>query len=160
MSKTVFWTKARIADLRMYAEQGMCSPEIAEKFGRTASAIRKQANKHGIAFHGEKNDWTDKEIAVLRDMVADGFGWKDIARDLPGRSHNSVTGYAYRNGIKFTGKRGPRPYFYAKPEEKPAARVRRKCLGPCGRYFESAWIGNRVCKSCKSSGAYTSGAMA
>ena len=160
MSKAVFWTEARIADLRMYAEQGMCSPEIAEKFGRTASAIRKQANKHDIAFHGEKNDWTEKEDLTLRAMVADGFGWKDIARDLPGRSQNSVTGYAYRNGIKFTGKRGPKPYLYAKPKEKPAARVKRKCLGPCEQYFESAWIGNRYCKSCASWAERQSGAMA
>lgn len=158
--KTMYWTQDRIAEMRGYSSRGLTSNEVAKKFSKTSTAIRKQANKYGITFRGQFNNWTNAEDRLLREMVAEGFGWKDIARKLQGRSENAVTGYANRNNIKFLGVRGPKPYRYAKPKKRPAPPVLRKCLGPCGRYFESAWIGNRICKSCKGSGAFTSGAMA
>lgn len=104
--------------------------------------------------------YTEAEDQVILRGIAEGKSFAAIAEELPGRSGWGACQRA-RNylGYKPAGSKLPPEKSTAKPRSNEG-RAKRKCLGPCGQYFESAWIGNRVCKSCKGSGAYTSGAMA
>ena len=158
-----FWTDERITELRDCANQGMTLPQATVQFDKSEMALRWQARQHQIKFADVKPGWTGQEEAILRDMVKDGCGWLEIGRALE-KSRGCVAGFARRNNIEFIGKKSQppsvaRPYRHVKPQRKNTI-TKRKCLGPCGQYFESAWIGNRYCKSCASWAERQSGAIA
>ena len=101
-----------------------------------------------------------EDEAILRG-IAEGKSFADIAEDLPGRSEWGTCQRA-RNylGYKPEGSKRPPEKSTAKPRND-TGRAKRKCLGPCGQYFESSWKGNRICKRCASSEIFqNSGAMA
>ena len=161
VSTIKFWSDERITELRDCAANGMTIPEASAVFDKSQMAIRWQARDKGVRFACVRPGWTDQEDAALRDLVKEGYGWKAIGKIL-GKSKGCVASFARRNGIEFIGKPKivKRAYKHAKPTLKRTTRKRRKCLGPCGRHFESAWIGNRYCKSCASWAEQQSGAMA
>ena len=153
MSGTVkFWSDERIAELRDCAAKGMTIPEASAVFDKSEMAIRWQARDKEIKFLCVRPGWTDQEDAALRDLVKEGYGWKAIARILD-KTKGCVAGHAFRRNITFIGKKSQpaaRPYRHVKPTRKSTI-IKRKCLGPCGQYFKSKWIGNRICKVCASS---------
>ena len=153
--KIKYWTEARIADLRMYARQGLTAPEAGAKFNKSAMAIHWQGHRLGIKFTPVKPSWTKQQDAILRDMISAGSGWKEVGKVL-GKSKSCVRGYAVKNGIMFIGKpkAGKLVPKHAKPiESKPNPPELRKCL-TCQTMFPSWGIGNRRCKPCKSSVVY------
>ena len=163
MTGKVYWTEARVKEMRAYANQGMTASEAAAKFNKTTMAVQWQAHRFNIRFkHGRNIGWKDEHDNVVRAMVAQGHGWKHIGLVL-NKSKGAVAGYARRNGIDFIGKANiakppPKhakpPPKHAKPIEiKPNPPELRKCLA-CGTMFPSSWIGNRRCKPCKNSVVY------
>ena len=104
--------------------------------------------------------YTEFEDEVILRGIAEGKSFTAIAEELPRRSGWSVCQRA-RNylGYKPAGKQ-VKPKTSNKKPRTDENRARRKCLGDCGQYFESEWIGNRICKRCAGSSAHKSGAMA
>ena len=58
--------------------------------------------------------WTQEECLVVKAMVHKGLSASEIARQLPGRTRNSVLGLVHRNGWTKKG-RAKASGLYAKP---------------------------------------------
>ena len=133
---------------------------VADELGRSRETVTRRAMKLGVK-SGKTRNWSESEDAKLKTLLGTGMSHCQISGEI-NRSVNAISARCKR--LNVTRARLAReiitPVKHAKPKEKPAGRVKRKCLGPCGRYFESAWIGNRYCKSCASWAERQSGAMA
>ena len=129
---------------------------VADELGRSRETVTRRAMKLGIK-SGKTRNWSEGEDAKLKALLGVGMSHCQISGEI-NRSINAISARCKR--LNVTRVRLARDKIAPFVKARSAKRVRRKCLGPCGQYFESAWIGNRVCKSCKGSGAYTSGAMA
>ncbi len=91
--------------------------------------------------------WTPAEDAVLRKFYP-GKGCRACRAHLPGRADGAISSRAQLLGLP--GRREKKKK--ANPE-----RALRRCLGPCGEMFTSEWIGERMCRACRSSAATIGG---
>ena len=128
---------------------------VADDLDRTRETVTRRAMKLGVK-SGLTRNWSEHEDAILKRMAATGASWGEISGEIE-RSIDAISNRAKRLGI---GRVHVKEKMSPVVKARPAKRVKRKCLGPCGQYFESAWIGNRHCKSCASWAARQSGAMA
>ena len=94
---------------------------------------------------GPSRKWTRQEIATLRQMLADGRAYADIAQHLR-RSADAVRekAEALRAHEQCAGQ--------TKTQDPPRARPR-KCL-KCQKMFDSEGPHNRICDECKTHEAY------
>ena len=133
---------------------------VADELGRSRETVTRRAMKLGIK-SGKTRNWSKAEDAKLKTLLGIGMSHCQISGEI-NRSVNAISARCKR--LNVTRARLAReiitPVKHAKPKEKPAGRVKRKCLGTCGRYFESAWIGNRMCKPCTASAERKRGAFA
>jgi hypothetical protein len=99
--------------------------------------------------------YTEKENALVRRYFPYG-GYRACKLALPDRTLDSVQKQARILGVinvasKAHGKHNTKP----EPEKKHTPKTR-QCLR-CSRDFRSNWIGNRVCRQCKSSSDWSEG---
>ena len=129
---------------------------VADELGRSRETVTRRAMKLGIK-SGKTRNWSKSEDAKLKALLGIGMSHCQISGEI-NRSINAISARCKRLNVTRVRLAGDK--IAPTVKARPTKGVRRKCLGPCGRYFESAWIGNRLCKSCASSAARQSGAMA
>lgn len=95
------WTLQEIEAVEALRTQKLSYRQIGEKLGRSASSV---SNKHLQIRRGKRvvsirGLWHPKEVALLKEMLANGKNTNEIARRLH-RPRWSVLGWMKRNGIK------------------------------------------------------------
>ena len=129
---------------------------VADELGRSRETVTRRAMKLGVK-SGKTRNWSEDEDAKLKTLLGTGMSHCQISGEI-NRSINAISARCKR--LNVTRVRLARDKIAPTVKAKPTKGVSRKCLGPCGRHFESAWIGNRYCKSCASWAERQSGAMA
>ena len=119
---------------------------VADELGRARETVTRRAMKLGVK-SGKTRNWSAEEDAMLKGLAKTGASWGEISGEIK-RSVDAISNRAKRLGI---GRVGLNEKIAPVIKLKPPRRVKRKCLGPCGQYFKSEWIGNRICKVCSSS---------
>ena len=162
------WTPAEDGALRSYWEQSGSLIWAAHKLQRTLPSTRTHASRLGITLvvSGGARGWSDAEDARLARAVddctlADGRLELLHVAALAGRSPDATLTRMLdawgrsrelldRLSFSPTGEMlAERTKLAERP--KASGRKLRKCLGWCGRHFESEGAHERVCKACKRS---------
>jgi hypothetical protein len=95
------WTYREDIVLKKLVEEGLPTEIIAERMGRSASAITSHRHCLGLADKGRSaTAYTAEEVATIRRMAAADATARDIAKVLPGRSPKNVGDKARNMGIK------------------------------------------------------------
>ena len=123
---------------------------VADELGRSRETVTRRAMKLGVK-SGKTRNWSESEDAKLKSLLGVGMSHCQISGEI-NRSINAISARCKRLGV--TRVHLARDKIAPFVKARSAKRVRRKCLGPCGQYFESTWIGNRRCKPCTSSKVY------
>ena len=84
-------------------------------------------------------------ITGLREVYLNGGNIRYWAKDN-GTTVDSANRKARRIGLKRSKEL--RKGTISKPSQ-PVVFTKRRCLGGCGKFFESEWEGNRICRRCK-----------
>lgn len=116
--------------------------------------------------------YSKEEIKTAKRMLGDGCSFEQIGRVIGKRGeairlwmikHGYHMPKSIRNGRAEPATK-PCKTTYSKPKSSRLKREKRKCLAhlvdECEGEFTSEWIGNRVCKPCKASSAYSGSALA
>jgi hypothetical protein len=74
--------------------------ELADEYGVSESAISNVWVGKTHYRPSKVNHWTAKEDNIIRDGVAHGLNFAQLAALFPSRTHSGVTGRAYRLGLK------------------------------------------------------------
>ena len=96
------WTGAEDDLLRHLADSGTSSREIAERLGRSESAVCNRMKVLRISRRGGRvrkyENWSEEELAALRELHGEGLLFTEIAERL-GRGRSSVAAKARALGL-------------------------------------------------------------
>ncbi|MCA3266297.1 MAG: hypothetical protein ING19_09525 [Azospirillum sp.] len=140
--------------------------EIANWFETGAKRRPDPAPKNGGGTGNRPSDeWSSEEIALLRDRWAEQMTRHEISDEIKvklgtDRTPKAVANKASALGLKTRPRAAlKRPVSDRKPEILaregiclPPTTKKRRCLS-CAEFFDSDWVGNRICNGCKNSGS-------
>ena len=115
------WTELDISRLDQEWRAGTAAADIADRLGRTLTAVQQRASLLGLRRRqqADVHHWTDEELATVRKGWDGGLGTRAIAEG-PGLTRNQVEGAVQRLGL-MRRQRSPHNSRYMAPEDTATA---------------------------------------